>query len=361
MFARHDGRHAPREASSTCDLRPSRAMDSLSGLSPEMRKLVRRSMSPRTGGTSDGVKVKLSPEDRRKRELQRKAAEFWSKGAHGYSKSYLAFCRNVDLTGCSLIDDDGEALASELTREMTNLSVINLSTNKFGDRTLVALAVAFARGAAPLITHLQLGHNAFSDRGVKAFSAALVAFDGFDNLRDELLAGKAAVEESTRPPVRKALPRLERLMVGHNAIGPRGIEYLARALESGALKALTCLELCGNPIGDAGVATLAKVAEDEEVLPRLSELNLRDTNVTDNGLTPLAETMMPTMGGLRTLRTLLVDDRFDQHEKLQAAYNARTGQGGVHACRIPCFDPAPLSSRTPRVQDSPRFLSRILS
>lgn len=134
---------------------------------------------------------------------------------------------------------------------MKNLKLLDLSGNKFGDRTLTALSIALARGAAPMITHLQLGHNAISDGGVKAFSAALVGFEGFENLR-------AATFRETET-VSCAVPRLERLMLTHNAIGPRGAEHLAQAAESGAFKVLTCLALSSNPIGDLGFAAIAKV------------------------------------------------------------------------------------------------------
>ena len=64
--------------------------------------------------------------------------------------------------------------------------------------------------------------------------------------------------------------------------------------------------------------------------------------------------MMPAMGGLPELRTLLVDDEHHDNAKLKGAYSARTGQGGIHMCKIQCFE-IPLSARTPRVQESPRF------
>lgn len=200
----------------------SASMDSVLGnLSPEMRKLVRRSgMSPGRAprASIQPLRSELANELTAQRALRRKVLEFWSKGAHGYSRHVLTFCRSLNLTGCSLVDDDGEALSSELTRDMRNLKTVSLSNNKFGDRTLLALSMALARGAAPMITALALDHNAISDAGLKSFSAALVGFEGFDRLR--------AQSFRERDVVRRALPRLDRLDLSHNAIGPKGAEYL---------------------------------------------------------------------------------------------------------------------------------------
>ena len=96
-----------------------------------------------------------------------------------------------------------------------------------------------------------------------------------------------------------------------------------------------------------------QVSEDDEVLPRLTELQLRDTRVSEKGIAALSEIMMPTMGGLPMLRTLLVDDVHHDQQKLQAVYRARTGQNGIH--RFATGFEIPLSARTPRVQQSPRF------
>ena len=301
---------------------------SFSTLPPDMRKLLRRQMSPTSARphASQGLSAEAAQELAAKRALRRKVLEFWSKGAHGYSASILTFCRALNLSCCSLIDDDGEALASVLTRDMRNIKELDLSGNKFSDRTLIALSTALAKGVAPAITQLQLGHNNISDAGVKAFAAALTAFDGFDNLRRELIKPN---EKTVR-----ALPRLERLSLSHNAVGPKGGGVLFRAAEDGALKELTSLVLSSNPIGDQGLIALAEVARDDEVLPKLAELHICNTDITDKGLTALAEIMMPTVGGLPTLRLLLLDDQHEQHAKLRAAHDTRTGQGGVHAIKI---------------------------
>jgi hypothetical protein len=295
-----------------------------------------------------------------KRALQRKLLEFWSKGAHGYSTNTLRYCRTLDLTSCTLVDDDGEALAASLSSDMRNLNKIELFGNRLGDRTLVALSSALAKGSTPCITHLQLGHNSIGDAGVKALAGALVGFEGFESLKIQL---GLPPQDAISP----ALPRLEKLLLAHNAIGPAGAEHLAQAAEGGALKVLVCLGLSGNPICDGGVKAIAQVAKDDEVLPSLGELHLCDTKVTEAGVTALAETMLPKMGGLPRLRLLLVDEKFVRLEAMQATVNARTGQGGVHACKVQTFDapavatpeaPNPITSAraaSPRVQASPRY------
>ena len=187
---------------------------------------------------------------------------------------------------------------------------------------------------------LQLGHNQISDAGIKAFSAALTGFDGFDNLRRELIKPNETVV--------RALPRLERLSLSHNAVGAKGGELLFRAAEDGALKELTSLVLSSNPIGDHGLSALAEVARDDEVLPKLGELHICDTEITEKGLVALAEIMVPTVGGLPALRLLLVDDQHEQHGKLRAARDARTGQGGVHAIKIQHWGSEWEQSASPR-------------
>lgn len=333
----------------------------MDGMTPAMRKMVRRSEASKSR-TSDRQPLdpKYAAELAAKRILRRKVLEFWSKGAHGYDKHVLTYCRTVNLTSCSLVDDDGEALASELSNQMRNLKVINLADNKLGDKTLTALAIALARGAAPAVTELQLSHNNIGEAGLKLMGAALVGFEGFDDLR--------AGTFGDRDVIVRALPRLERLDLSWNALGSKGVGYLAQAAEGGALQRLTLLVLSKNAaVGDAGVEAIAKVAKDDEVLSRLTELNLRETAVTEAGLAALCETMMPTKGGLPCLRSLLVDEKLTNHAKLKEVYSARNGQGGVHAINLdhvvlskvlPTWHMAkevPMSARTPRVQSSPRF------
>ena len=221
----------------------------------------------------------------------------------------MAGCvRVVNLGHCHLANDDGLALASQLTKELRQLKELHLYGNRFHDSAMSALANKWAAGAAPLLTHLHLGHNAFGDIGFVALTKAI---------------GE-----------KKALPRLEQLTLDNNRIGAEGAAALAQIATDGALMVLTCLGLSGNPIGDEGVKALAKACSDEEVLPRLEQLHLRETHVGDSGLTALAEILLPKVGGLPALRTLVVDHEHVEHARLQEAYVARTGQGGVHMVKI---------------------------
>lgn len=265
----------------------------------QMRKLMREIS---VGAASTPKKPQLSEQEREERAakqaLRRKVLEFWSKGAHGYSRHSLTHHRSIILNGCSLFDDDGEALASELTPAMTNLKLLDLSDNKFGDRTLVAFAEALRQGAAPLLSQLQLAHNAIGDAGMEAFSSALGG-------RRRCVRG--GLEDWTVG----VLPRLERLDLSYNAIGPAGAGHLAKAAaveveekdEDGrpmsrkvTLQHLTCLVLSGNPIGEEGLVALATVARDAQVMPRLTELYIRNigsTTATENGLAALSQIMLP--------------------------------------------------------------------
>ena len=75
--------------------------------------------------------------------------------------------------------------------------------------------------------------------------------------------------------------------------------------------------------------------------------------------------MLPKVGGLPSLRTLLVDEPHVQNSEVQAACMARTGHEGVHACKVHGYvkprvatpeAPMLLSPRSPpRVMGSPRF------
>ena len=246
------------------------------------------------------------------RAMRRKVAEFWSKQPHGFTAEDLYCVRTINLHSCSLTDDDGEALASVLTKEMVQLKQLNLFGNRFHDVTATALANAFARGAAPLVTELLLGYNGITDEGLKSLVAAVS--DG-------------------------ALPRLQKLRLEHNAIGAAGAAAIAQAATDGAtgINNLACLCLSGNPIGDEGFRAFASACEDDEILAKLNDLQLCDTAVGTKGLAALAETLMPKCGGLPALRTLLLDEAHLTHPGVEQARIARTGHGGVHAIHVQSF------------------------
>ena len=291
-------------------------VDTMEGMSPAMRKMIRRGMAkaPVAKEAKELSPEQLDEKARREQEriLRRKVLEFWSKQPHGFTAEDLYCVRTINLNSCSLTDDDGEALASVLTKEMVQLKQLDLFGNRLHDTAMLAMAAAFGRGAAPLITHLLLGRNAISDVGMKAFVRVLS--DG-------------------------ALPRLQKLGLEHNLLGSEAAECLAKAAADGAagVNGLSCLTLSGNPIGDGGFAAIASVCQDDEVWPRLTDLHLCATGVGDKGLCALAETLMPKCGGLPGLRTLLVDEEHLEHRALQQAREARTGHGGVHAIHIQSF------------------------
>ena len=140
-----------------------------------------------------------------------------------------------------------------------------------------------------------------------------------------------------------------------------------QAANGGAMALLTCMVLTHNPIGDSGVEALAKVAADDDVLPLLKELHLRETATSQAGVAALCESLMAQTGGLPALRRLALDESHAKHAKLHEVYASRSGQGGVHALNLDHLVVAqtaptwhmtrevPLSARTPRVQQSPRF------
>ena len=305
--------------------------------------MVKRGMSAGTEQTRRVRELSQEQQDEQatKRELRRKVREFWSKQAHGYTPDDLNCVRAVNFGHCHLHDDDGVALASALTKEMTQLSELHLYGNRLHDSALCALASAFAAGTAPLVTHLHLGHNAIADKGL----LALV----------EAIGGES-----------KALPRLLELTLFNNKIGDAGVTALVQCaadtliaykeerraqeraevgeqlppLPAVALKHLQVLGLSGNPIGNAGVAAFADaVREDDDVLAQLIELHLRETRATaDGGLSALGDVLCKR-AGLPMLRTLVIDEEALSHPRLKEAYAQRagTGHGGVHAFKMVCF------------------------
>jgi Ran GTPase-activating protein (RanGAP) involved in mRNA processing and transport len=202
----------------------------------------------------------------------------------------------------------GVALASQLSPEQRQLKELSLYGNRLHDRAMSALSAAFQSGAAPFLTHLHLGHNAIGDAGVVSFAKALS--DG-------------------------NLARLASLLLFQNTFTHEGAVALAHAAEGGALAALTCLSLSGNAIGDDGLKALADACADDEILPILSELHLRDVGASaEGGVAALAAVLMPSKGGLPALRSLVLDEAHIEYPLVQEVYNARTGHGGVHALKI---------------------------
>ena len=295
--------------------------DAMTGVSPAMRKMLRRSMSP---GTDRGSRVReldpeLQAELAAKRAMRRKVQELWSKQPHGYTQEDLTSVRSIHFGYCHLADDDAVALASQLSKEMRQLTSLQLYGNRIHNPGMIALSNAFTSGAVPFLVELSLGHNAIGDEGLQALM--------------EVFAPKGMVEDGK-------LPRLEQLGLDHNRIGADGVAAIAQAAEKGAFANLRTLSLSGNTrIGDEGLSALAKACNnDEDVLANLSELHLREIGATaDGGITQLANAMMPTQRGLTALRLLVIDEEFIDSGRIKEMTTGRTGHGGVHAVKVQAY------------------------
>ena len=124
-----------------------------SGLSPAMRKLVRRGLAT-TPGTDEAPRRRERSQEElesnaAKQAMKRRVAELWSKQPHGYTGHDLNFIL-LNLSSCNLSDEDGIALASELSStERRPLRVVDLRGNRFQDTALTA-SLARLRAAARL-------------------------------------------------------------------------------------------------------------------------------------------------------------------------------------------------------------------
>jgi len=138
-------------------------------------------------------------------------------------------------------------------------------------------------GALPAVTQLWLGNVCVGDAGASALAAALD---------------------------RGALPRLKLLFLRYTAIGDAGMVALAPALQR--RPALELLVLAGNPFGDEGLAALVGSPPADapppqaEVLAKLWFLNLRDTQITDDGCAHLASRVRS--GALPALKVVYLGD-----------------------------------------------------
>ena len=125
------------------------------------------------------------------------------------------------------------------------------------------LVAGLGAGALPAVTTLAIYHLHVGDAGASALAAALG---------------------------RGALPRLEKLTLCNAAIGNAGLVALAAALRRRST--LISLRLMNNPLGDEGLAAIAAEAPGSTWppkggLPKLKELNLEDTQITDVGCATL--------------------------------------------------------------------------
>ena len=101
--------------------------------------------------------------------------------------------------------------------------------------------------------------------------------------------------------------RVQMLMLACNSIGPRGMAMLGGAMgggydpvRPGGLPYLESLSLETNPLGDAGIQTLANSLS---ALPRLRSLEIQRTGCGDEGMRAIARAAMDA-GALGELDTL---------------------------------------------------------
>ena len=138
-------------------------------------------------------------------------------------------------------------------------------------------------GALPVLTRFTLDCVCLGDAGASRLAAALE---------------------------RGALPRLERLYLVGAAIGDAGLVALAAALRR--RPALESLGLAGNAFGDEGLAALVAPPPADapppqaEVLPKLENLYVSNTQITDAGCAQLASRLRS--GALPALEVLDLDD-----------------------------------------------------
>lgn len=295
-----------------------------------MRRLVKRGMAPGTEQTSRQRELSQEAQDAQdaKRDMRRRVREFWSKQAHGYTPDDLKCVRAVNFGHCHLSDDDGIALASQLTAEMTQLRELHLYGNRLHDRAMEAIAQTLERGSAPLLTQLHMGHNAIGDVGMRALVAVIGEHGALARLEQLTLFQNRIGAEGISALVQCAVDGAQRASAARQAA--RRDPDLPQHVPPGPLSHLVLLGLSGNPMGDNGMSALADaVGETDEVLPNLVELHVKDTGATaDGGLAALAGALMPTRGGLPQLRTLVVDEGALENPRLKEACSARTGQGG---------------------------------
>ena len=142
---------------------PVTGQPSFQGMSPTMRRLLRRQMA--SGAKEPARHKDLSPEIAdelaAKRALRRKVLEFWSKGAHGYAVQDLGVVRTVSLDSCSLTNDDGEALAHELTKDMVQRMRPETTTHPLAVPAYCPLARVLSYASPPVTTaEMRARHDA---------------------------------------------------------------------------------------------------------------------------------------------------------------------------------------------------------
>ena len=144
---------------------------------------------------------------------------------------------------------------------------LTLGGTHVGDAGASTLAAALGRGAMPRLKHLGLGNTAIGDAGLVALAPALRRLPALERLYldrnplgDEGLAALAPPPPpaGAPPPTTGGLAKLKWLDHSHTQITDAGCAALAAALASGALPALTVLDLGGTPASAAAKATVRR-------------------------------------------------------------------------------------------------------
>eukprot|EP01045_Picozoa_sp_COSAG04_P029626 COSAG04_NODE_4915_length_1827_cov_2.114583_2_plen_484_part_00 len=213
-------------------------------------------------------------------------------------------------------DDERARLLKAITKALEAMEVISevhpfdgvnyrkrlcLYDEAIGDAGAAVLAAALHPRMFRL--ELELGRNELTAAGVTSLAPALRCPWG-GGLKGLYFSPRKGDEESTRgntlgdagvAALAKALPpTLEWLALEGTGCGDEGLVALAAALP--ALTRLDSLDFGRNPLGDAGVAALAKALP-----PSLDELYLADTGCGDDGLVALAAAL-PALTQLTRLR-----------------------------------------------------------
>lgn len=176
----------------------------------------------------------------------------------------------LDLHNCDLGVQEMGMLA-DWARSIPFQIGLDLSGNHIDSDGAALLADALS---ANTITHLELGNNPLTDRGVQALGMAL-----------------------------RGNTSLQSLVLYHTDLQNPGIEALASALDTHP--ALAVLVLDGNPFDDQGAASLATALGKNKTLSRLT---IRFSQLSDIGLTYLADALVINA----SLKSLKLSGKFDE-------------------------------------------------
>ena len=150
--------------------------------------------------------------------------------------------------------------------DASHLASLDWSELMLDDAQGVAIFSFFAKGTLPRLKRLSLNDNALGPDTLRQFGASLSV---------------------------GAMPQLEDLKLSNNDIGDEGALLLADAIAAGALVNLVSLTLNQNEIGNPGILGLMNALQKTKAcpdgpLPRLEILTLAYNNVEEEGLRAIA-------------------------------------------------------------------------